>query len=82
VEEAIVVGAMDINDRIARFSNFGGIVDVFAPGVGVTSAGIKNNKDTNTLNDTSMSWSVCLFCCPVLPSLSKTGHRTSVNYSY
>ena len=82
VEEAIVVGATDTNDRIARFSNFGSLVDIFAPGVGVTSVGIKNNKDTNTLNGTSMSWSVCLFCCPVLPSLGKAGHLTSVNYSY
>lgn len=56
VQEAIVVGAMDIKDTVARFSNFGSLVDVFAPGVEITSAGIKTNKDTNTLSGTSMAW--------------------------
>lgn len=56
VQEAIVVGAMDIKDRIANFSNFGSLVDVFAPGVQITSAGIKNPKDKNVLSGTSMAW--------------------------
>ena len=38
VEEAITVGASDIKDARASFSNFGSVVDVFAPGVNVTSA--------------------------------------------
>lgn len=59
VEEAIVVGAMDINDRVARFSNTGERVDVFAPGVKIISAGIGNDTDSQTLSGTSMSWSVC-----------------------
>jgi len=63
VNEAIVVGAVDINDNIASFSNFGSLVDVFAPGVKVTSAGIKDNKDTNTLSGTSMA-------CPHISGLA------------
>lgn len=77
VEEAIVVGATDINDKIASFSNIGSLVDVFAPGVKVTSAGIDSDKDTKTLSGTSMSWSVFslfLFLCVLgsaLPPLAK-----------
>lgn len=36
---AITVGATDIADNRAWFSNYGSIVDVFAPGVDVISAG-------------------------------------------
>jgi len=56
VQEAIVVGATDINDRFASFSNFGELVDVFAPGVAITSAAIDSDTDTATLSGTSMSW--------------------------
>lgn len=38
VREAITVGATDINDNRASFSNYGNAVDIFAPGVDVTSA--------------------------------------------
>jgi subtilisin family serine protease len=38
VPDAITVGATDVNDRIATFSNVGRCVDVFAPGVRVPSA--------------------------------------------
>lgn len=55
-EAAITVGAIDqTTDEIANFSNFGQLVDVFAPGVKVTSVGIKNDNDTNTLSGTSMA---------------------------
>jgi len=40
----ITVGATDINDARASFSSFGPCVDVFAPGVNITSAG--NFSDT------------------------------------
>ena len=36
--QVITVGATDINDRIASFSNFGDKVDVFAPGDTIVSA--------------------------------------------
>jgi hypothetical protein len=38
VSQAITVGATDSFDTRAAFSNFGSVVDVFAPGVGITSA--------------------------------------------
>jgi subtilisin family serine protease len=34
------VGATDINDKIASFSNYGSVVDIFAPGVNILSTWI------------------------------------------
>jgi len=56
MNEAIVVGATDINNCVASFSNIGSLVDVFAPGVQITSAGIDSDTDTATFSGTSMSW--------------------------
>ncbi|KKA29831.1 hypothetical protein TD95_000438 [Thielaviopsis punctulata] len=54
--DAITVGAIDAStDAKASFSNFGAVVDVFAPGVNVTSCGISSNTDTATLSGTSMA---------------------------
>lgn len=50
---ACTVGASDINDRRATFSNFGNLVDVFGPGVDVTSAW--NDGGINTISGTSMA---------------------------
>ncbi|KIM29136.1 hypothetical protein M408DRAFT_16108 [Serendipita vermifera MAFF 305830] len=53
--EVITVGATDINDNIATFSNFGDKVDVFAPGDTIISA---SNQDDNlgaVLSGTSMA---------------------------
>ncbi|SDK97825.1 S8 family peptidase [Streptomyces indicus] len=55
VPEAITVGATDRNDRRGSFSNFGTCLDVFAPGVSVTSAWITNDTATNTISGTSMA---------------------------
>ncbi|TDZ17918.1 Alkaline protease 1 [Colletotrichum orbiculare MAFF 240422] len=53
---AITVGAIDArNDRKASFSNFGNVVDIFAPGVNILSVGIASNTATNTLSGTSMA---------------------------
>jgi subtilisin family serine protease len=55
VAEAITVGATDINDAFASFSNFGAGVDILAPGVNITSAWLTDNTATNTISGTSMA---------------------------
>ncbi len=55
VAEAITVGATDINDGFASFSNFGAGVDISGPGVDVTSAWFSSNTATAVLSGTSMS---------------------------
>jgi cerevisin len=53
VEKAITVGASTIDDAKASFSNFGSVVDVWAPGLNVIST-FKDNQ-TKTLSGTSMA---------------------------
>jgi subtilisin family serine protease len=53
--EAITVGATDQNDVRAYFSNWGSILDWFAPGVGITSAWYTSSTATNILSGTSMA---------------------------
>jgi hypothetical protein len=55
VAEAITVSATDISDNRASFANYGAGVDVFAPGVNVTSAWWFNDTATNTISGTSMA---------------------------
>jgi subtilisin family serine protease len=52
---AITVGATDINDARASFSNFGTCLDIFAPGVNITSAWFTSDTATNTISGTSMA---------------------------
>src|SRR5437868_3558449 len=52
---AITVGATDINDGFAYFSNFGSCVDINAPGVSITSDWYGSNTATNTISGTSMA---------------------------
>ncbi|SDL35700.1 Serine protease, subtilisin family [Glycomyces sambucus] len=52
---AITVAASDNTDTRAYFSNFGSCVDVFAPGVGITSAWHTSTTATNTISGTSMA---------------------------
>ncbi|RYP56442.1 hypothetical protein DL769_009914 [Monosporascus sp. CRB-8-3] len=49
------VGASDQTDSMAYFSNFGSIVDIFAPGVDILSSYIGGKTATNTLSGTSMA---------------------------
>lgn len=55
VPEAITVGATDSSDRRASFSNYGTCLDLFAPGVNITSAWKTNDTATNTISGTSMA---------------------------
>ncbi|MGX1882596.1 S8 family peptidase [Streptomyces sp. NPDC055287] len=55
VPEAITVGATDSSDRRASFSNYGTCLDLFAPGVNVTSAWKDSDTATNTISGTSMA---------------------------
>ena len=52
---AVTVGATDRNDVRAAFSNFGKCVDIFAPGVGITSSWHTNVSPTHTISGTSMA---------------------------
>lgn len=52
---AITVGATTSTDVRATYSNFGSCVDVFAPGSGITSAGISSSTATSILSGTSMA---------------------------
>ena len=52
---ALTVGATDSGDARASFSNYGPCLDVFAPGVGITSDWIGSADATNTISGTSMA---------------------------
>ncbi|KAG5651131.1 hypothetical protein H0H81_009764 [Sphagnurus paluster] len=52
---AVTVGASTIADARASFSNFGAVVDIFAPGQNVISSWIGSNTATNTISGTSMA---------------------------
>jgi subtilisin family serine protease len=55
VSEAITVGASTISDARASFSNFGSVVDIFAPGASILSAWRTSDTATATLSGTSMA---------------------------
>ncbi|KAJ3480011.1 hypothetical protein NLI96_g8664 [Meripilus lineatus] len=53
VPSAITVAAMDISDSAAGFSNFGAVVDLYAPGVNIISAGIEDPDSIAIFDGTS-----------------------------
>lgn len=55
VKEAITVGATDKKDARADFSNFGSALDLFAPGVSITSASYASDTGRATFSGTSMA---------------------------
>jgi subtilisin family serine protease len=55
VQQAITVGATDSTDARAAFSNFGAALDLFAPGVSITSASHASDTGRATFSGTSMA---------------------------
>jgi subtilisin family serine protease len=55
VATAITVGATDVKDRRATFSNYGSTVDLFAPGVHIRSAYDLADNIVATMSGTSMA---------------------------
>ncbi|MFE2571749.1 S8 family peptidase [Streptomyces mirabilis] len=55
VKEALTVGASDRADARASFSNFGAELDLFAPGVAITSASYASDTGKATFSGTSMA---------------------------
>jgi len=55
VVPANTIGAIDNTNKMAIFSNFGSLVDVFAPGVNILSAYIGSTTATARLSGTSMA---------------------------
>jgi subtilisin family serine protease len=55
VAEAITVGSTTSLDARSSFSNFGSIVDIFAPGSSITSAWYTSSTNLNTISGTSMA---------------------------
>ncbi|MFJ7969412.1 S8 family peptidase [Streptomyces sp. NPDC096324] len=55
VAEALTVGATDRTDTRARFSNTGRAVDLFAPGVDITSTSSTGDRAKATYSGTSMA---------------------------
>ncbi len=49
------VGATESGDDIAYYSNYGSLVDIFAPGTDVLSTWIGSSTATNTISGTSMA---------------------------
>ncbi|USP76620.1 uncharacterized protein yc1106_03894 [Curvularia clavata] len=61
--EACTVGATNERDLKSSFSNFGRLVDIFAPGEKIKSAWIGSTTATNTISGTSMA-------CPHIAGLA------------
>ena len=55
VTEALTVGATSSFDTRASFSNTGPLLDLFAPGVSIRSAGLSSDVATTVLSGTSMA---------------------------
>jgi len=51
----LTVGSVDIQDKISNFSNYGSILDVFAPGHYITAAGKDADNGEHMLSGTSMA---------------------------
>ncbi|MET9721169.1 S8 family peptidase [Streptomyces zaomyceticus] len=55
VSEAITVGSTTNTDARSSFSNYGSVLDIFAPGSNITSSWNSSDSATNTISGTSMA---------------------------
>ncbi|MEU0900561.1 S8 family peptidase [Streptomyces massasporeus] len=55
VEEAVTVASSTKDDKQSDFSNYGAVVDVYAPGSDITSAWNDSDEGTKTISGTSMA---------------------------
>ncbi|MFD9327614.1 S8 family serine peptidase [Streptomyces sp. NPDC060065] len=55
VTEAITVGATTSTDARASYSNYGSVLDIFAPGSSITSSWNTSDTATNSISGTSMA---------------------------
>ncbi|WP_055716607.1 S8 family peptidase [Streptomyces torulosus] len=55
VTEAITVGATTSTDARASYSNYGSVLDIFAPGSSITAGWNTSDTATNTISGTSMA---------------------------
>ncbi|MFJ8297876.1 S8 family peptidase [Streptomyces sp. NPDC094447] len=55
VAEALTVGATSNTDAKAAWSNYGSVLDLFAPGVSITAGWHTSDTATNTISGTSMA---------------------------
>ncbi|MEU8739587.1 S8 family serine peptidase [Streptomyces halstedii] len=55
VPEAITVASSTIGDQQSSFSNYGSVVDIYAPGSNITSDWNDSDDGTNTISGTSMA---------------------------
>ncbi|WP_374983108.1 S8 family peptidase [Streptomyces fradiae] len=55
VKEAITVASSTRNDAQSDFSNFGSVVDIYAPGSDITSTWNDSDEGTKTISGTSMA---------------------------
>jgi subtilisin family serine protease len=79
--KAVTVGATTSADARASYSNYGGCVDLFAPGSGITSAWYTGTEATNTISGTSMATPHVTGAAALLLQDNATASAEAVGYT-